>query len=230
MATGFFESPRQDASAEGYGQEHGELYRSVGGVTIASCVLAVFSPLAFLDWWLSVVPVLAMVLGLVAYRDIARRPEVLTGRPLAVAAMVVGLASLLGGLSYLSMVYASELPRGFERLDYATLQPVEGDLPGTVPEAALAMAGRNVLLKGYMYPGKQQHGIVQFLLVRDQGDCCFGGNPRITDRVLVQLSDARGIPFSPRLTKIAGRFAVRPMANDAIDGGVLYHLEAAGVR
>ena len=230
MGTGLFESPRQDASADVGRPETGERYRAVGGATIASLVLAVLSPLAFLDWWLSVVPVLAMVLGVVAYRDIARRPEVLTGRPLAVAAMAVGLASLLGGLSYLSMVYTSELPEGFERLDYATLQPMEGDPPGTVPEAALAMDGRNVLLKGYMYPGKQQLGIVQFLLVRDQGDCCFGGNPRITDRVLVQLSDPRGMPFSPRLTKIAGRFAVRPTANAAIDGGVLYHLEAAGVR
>jgi hypothetical protein len=92
------------------------------------------------------------------------------------------------------------------------------------------MDGHRVLLKGYMYPGKQQHGIVQFLLVRDQGDCCFGGNPKITDRVLVQLSDPRGIEFSPRLTKIAGRFVVRPAGNTGIDGGVLYHLEDAFAR
>jgi hypothetical protein len=87
-----------------------------------------------------------------------------------------------------------------------------------------------VLLKGYMYPGSQQNGILQFLLVRDQGDCCFGGNPKITDRVLVQLQDTKSIAFSPRLTKIAGRFEVRPTGSAALDGGVLYHLEDAVAR
>jgi hypothetical protein len=66
--------------------------------------------------------------------------------------------------------------------------------------------------------------------VRDQGDCCFGGNPKITDRVLVQLADAAGIPFTPRLTKIAGTFHVRPAGTPELGGGVLYHLENARVR
>jgi len=46
----------------------------------------------------------------------------------------------------------------------------------------------------------------------------------------VQLRDARGIDFSPRLRKIAGRFAIRPTGTAALDGGVLYHLEDAVVR
>ena len=104
-----------------------------------------------------------------------------------------------------------------------------------MPDTARDVNGRNVLLKGYMYPGKQQSGITQFLLVRDQGDCCFGGNPKITDRVLVQLKDLgpgypKGINFSPRLTKIAGRFVIRPMGAPGLEGGVLYHLEDAFVR
>jgi hypothetical protein len=106
-------------------------------------------------------------------------------------------------------------------------------LAADLPDTARELDGRSVLLKGYIYPGKQQHGITQFLLVRDQGDCCFGGNPKITDRVLVQLDDPahpKGIDFSPRLTKIAGKFVVRPTISPGLDGGVLYHLEAAFVR
>ena len=71
---------------------------------------------------------------------------------------------------------------------------------------------------------------MQFLLVRDQGDCCFGGNPKITDRVLVTLGDTHGIDFTPRLVKIAGQFTIRPAGSPEIDGGVLYHLEDAFVR
>jgi hypothetical protein len=230
MATGLFESPRPLHEPTDSAPDGGDGYRALGGATIAATVLALLSPLAFLDWWLLVVPVLAAVLGVVALRDIAARPLELTGRPLALGSIALAAAMFMGGLAFLSWVYAAELPAGFARLNYAALQPLEGDPPTAVPDSARAMDGRNVLLKGYMYPGKQQQGITQFLLVRDQGDCCFGGNPKITDRVLVQLRDPKGIPFSSRLTKIAGRLAVRPAGTSALDGGVLYHLEDAVAR
>ncbi|MFM8953109.1 MAG: hypothetical protein ACKOOF_08645 [Planctomycetaceae bacterium] len=229
MVTGLFDTPPQVAASVPTPADP-EAYRALSGVAVAAAALAAFSPLAFVDWWLAVVPLIGLVLGSVALRDIARRPTELTGRPLAIVAMAACGVALVGGLVYQSVVYATELPPGFARLSYAHLQPADGDPPDAVPDAARALDGRDVLLKGYMYPGKQQQGIVQFLLVRDQGDCCFGGNPRITDRVLVQLADPAGVEFSPRLKKIAGRFHVRPVGTDALAGGVLYHLENASVR
>ena len=216
MAAGLFDSPtRIDAGVD---ELPGiDSYRAINGVTVAAAILGLLSPLAFLDWWLAVVPVLAVVLGAVAWRDIVARPTELTGGGIATAAIVVAILSLTGGLAWQSYVYATELPPGFARLNYALLQPLDGDPPTAVPETALAMNGRDVLLKGYMYPGKQQQGIVQFLLVRDQGDCCFGGNPKITDRVLVRMADPRGIEFSPRLRKIAGRFVVRPTGTETLE-------------
>jgi hypothetical protein len=229
MATGLFDSP---AAADSIARETvaDDAYRALSGVTVAAAALALLSPLAFLDWWLAVVPLFGLVLGGVAVREIARRPAELTGRGISLAAMAVSVVMLLGGLGYQAYVYATELPPGFERLNYAMLQPLPGDPPTAVPESALEMSGRDVLLKGYMYPGKQQQGITQFLLVRDQGDCCFGGNPKITDRVLVTLKEPEGISFSARQRKIAGRFVVRPTGTAVLDGGVLYHLEGASLR
>ncbi|MFM8635453.1 MAG: hypothetical protein ACKOEX_11700 [Planctomycetia bacterium] len=229
MATSLFDSTT-DADVRQDQAVGDEAYRAISGVSVAAAALALMSPLAFLDWWLAVVPLVGAVLGGVALRDIARRPTELTGRGLSRGAMVVSAVMLVCGLGYRSYVYAMELPPGFERLNYAMLQPMPGDPPTAVPESATSMNGHNVLLKGYMYPGKQQQGITQFLLVRDQGDCCFGGNPKITDRVLVTLTDAKGIDFSARLRKIAGRFVVRPTGTTVLDGGVLYHLEDASVR
>ena len=230
MASGLFDSP---ATALG-GQEVGSdehAYRALAGTAIAAGTLALLSPLAFVDWWLLTVPAIGIILGLVAWRDIARRPEALTGVRLAIAATLVASVCLVGGVGFLSWVYAAELPEGFERIHYGLLEPPEGTPAAFVPESALAIDGHDVLLKGYMYPGKQQHGIRQFLLVRDQGDCCFGGNPKITDRVLVHLEDEKGITYTPRQKKIAGRFVVRPTAGrDGIEGGVLYHLEDAFTR
>jgi len=231
MATGLFDSPPQPVALPPRDAEPLDSYRALCGTAIAAVAVAAFAPLAFVDWWLAAVPALGLILAVVALRDIARRPLELTGRPLALAALGVSLVSLCGGLAWRSVVYARELPPGFERLSYAALQPAEGDPAGVVPEQARGFDGRDVLLKGYMYPGKQQAGIVQFLLVRDQGDCCFGGNPTITDRVLVNIAGTQGIAFTPRLVKIAGRFRVEPVgfAGDA-GGGVLYHIDAAQVR
>ena len=224
MPAGLFDTDSHDGE---------DRYRAVSGTAIAAAVAAVLSPLAFFDWSLAVVPILGVVLGGLAYRTISRRPDEFTGRPLAIGAIVVSAVSLIAGLVTLSRAYAAELPEGYERLNYGMLQPLPGDPPDAVPDSAQSMNGRNVLLKGYMYPGKQQTGITQFLLVRDQGDCCFGGNPKITDRVLVQLKDPghpKGVDFSSRLTKIAGRFVIRPMGAPGLDGGVLYHLEDAFAR
>ena len=228
MAGGLFETSEPAAAAEL--PPHDDGYRSFGGVTIAAAVLALLSPLGFIDWWLLVVPVLAAVLGLVGWRDILARPDVLTGKLLAIGSMVVGGLLFAGGFWYQATVYARELPPGFERLNYAALQPGEGEPANLIPESAVKMHDRDVLLKGYMYPGKQQRGIRQFLLVRDQGDCCFGGNPKITDRVLVQMADKQTIEYTPRLRKIAGRFSIRPAGAVDVEGGVFYHLEDARVR
>jgi hypothetical protein len=229
MAAGLFDSPAP-AELLVHDTVADDSYRAVSGVTVAAAALALLSPLAFLDWWLAVVPLFGIVLGGVALRDIALRPAEVTGRGFSLAAIAVSAMAFVGGLGYQTYVYATELPPGFERLNYAMLQPLPGDPATAVPDSAMEMSGRNVLLKGYMYPGKQQQGITQFLLVRDQGDCCFGGNPKITDRVLVTLSDAKGIGFSSRMRKIAGRFVVRPTGTAVLDGGVLYHLEDANVR
>ena len=224
MPAGLFDTDSHDGE---------DRYRAVSGTAIAAAVAAALSPLAFFDWSLAVVPILGVVLGGLAYRTISRRPDEFTGWPLAIGAIVVSAVSLIAGLVTLSRAYAAELPDGYERLNYGLLQPLPGDPSDMVPDTARTMDGHNVLLKGYMYPGKQQTGITQFLLVRDQGDCCFGGNPKITDRVLVQMKDPghpKGINFSSRLTKIAGRFVIRPMSAPGMDGGVLYHLEDAFAR
>jgi hypothetical protein len=228
MATGLFESA---VSVDDLGANpEADDYRSLSGTAVAAAAFAVLAPVAFFDWWLLLVPVVGAVLGFVALRDIARRPTALTGRGPALGAAVVSTLCFAGAMAWLSVVYARELPVGHERLSYADLQPPPGDPPDAIPDTAVAFQGRDVLLKGYMYPGTKTSGIAQFLLVRDQGDCCFGGNPKITDRVLVQMADPGGIDFSPRLRKLAGRFRIEPTGTSTLDGGVLYHLDAARLR
>ncbi len=233
MGNGLFDSPLRSPRGDRPSPGDADDYRSLSGAAIAAAAVALISPVALFGWSLLAVPAIGGVLATVALREIARRPEALTGRPLASASLIVSTLVLVTSVTVHAREYTMELPEGFERLSYASLQPAEGESAAHVPEAARGFDGRRVLLKGYMYPGKQQAGITQFLLVRDQGDCCFGGNPKITDRVLVQLDDPShpaGIEFTPRLTKVAGRFRVEAVGSSELAGGVLYHIDDAFIR
>lgn len=229
-SVGLFDAPPRPASASLPVAETADGYRSLSGAAIAAAALAVLSPLAFVDWWLLAVPVVGIVLAGIALRDISRRPDVLAGRGLAKATVAFAAAMFLAGLAWQVRTYAAELPPGFTRISYALLQPESGVPSDVIPESATALDGRDVLLKGYIYPTQRPDGITEFLLCRDQGECCFGGQPKLSERVRVQLADEAGIVFSPRLTKVAGRFAVRPVATEHVSGGVLYHIENACVR
>jgi len=227
MSTGLFDSPPVAASRADSIAAAGDGYRAFSGTAIAAAALALLSPLVILGWSFAAVPAVGVVLAVVALQDIVRRPEAVTGRGVATVALAASAASLVGGLAYLTSVYLGELPEGFTRLNYAMLQPLAGDPPTAIPDSAREMDGRDVLLKGYMYPGTRQRGITEFLLCRDQGDCCFGGQPKITDRVVVRLADAKGIDFTQGLVKIAGRFRIEPAGTPDLGGGVLYHLDDA---
>jgi len=167
----------------------------------------------------------------VALRDVRERSEVVTGRGLALAALAVASVVLVASIAYQTVTYVNELPEGFERIHYGMLQPLPGDPPTAIPETAAEVNGKDVLLKGYMYPGSRQQGITEFILCRDQGDCCFGGDPKLTDRVLVRIADPKNaVAYTQRLLKIAGRFRVQLAGAPELGGGVLYHLDDAVSR
>jgi hypothetical protein len=205
-----------------------DAYRALSTPAVASLVLGVFSILALLDWWLALIPLAGVILGLVALRKIHNQPQEYTGHGVAIAGIVLGILFWLGGFGRLGYIHATEVPSGYERVDYSRLQPQPDDPPNAIPPEAKELDGKKIFIKGYIYPGLRKDGITQFLLVRDQGTCCFGGNPKITDRIQVALSDSKGFAFTSSLFKIAGKFRIT-QPRQAIDakGIVFYHLDEA---
>jgi hypothetical protein len=64
------------------------------------------------------------------------------------------------------------------------------------------------------------------VLVRDRGDCCYGGNPKITDQIVVTLDSALRFDYDLRMLKLAGTFHVRPPGTPGALPGIFYHLDA----
>ncbi len=208
--------------------EQYEHYRALSTAAVASVIVGALSATAILSWALVGVPLIGAALALYAIVNIRRHGEELTGAGLARLGLVLSLMFLVAGPAWLTYVEITEVPDGYDPVSYTELQPDPTQAGQMVPPSALDLEGKKIFIKGYVYPGREKDGIRQFLLVRDQGSCCFGGNPKITDRIEVTLVDPLRLKFQSRLHKVGGVFHVAPQttAIDGAKGGVLYHLEA----
>jgi hypothetical protein len=220
----------QSLPRAGMESDYNVAYRALSSQAVASCVLGVLSMATLLSYEyglaLGVVPIVAVVLGIRGWLAVRRLPEELTGKMFAQVGVVLGVLFLIGGYTIAGVVYATEVPAGYERLNYSELQPDESSPGQVIPPDVKKWDGKRVFLKGYAYPGAQQQGIKKFVLCRDNGDCCFGGQPKLTDMVLVELKEPLALTYSRRVQRVAGTFHVSPaQATDNL-GGVVYQLEA----
>ena len=116
-----------------------DAYRALSTAAVASLVLGVMSIVAFLDWWLALIPIVGITLGIVGLRKIRRQPQEYTGRGVAIAGMLLGLLFWFGGFGRLAYIRATEVPPGYERVDYSQLQPQPDDPPNSIPPEAKAL-------------------------------------------------------------------------------------------
>jgi hypothetical protein len=85
---------------------------------------------------------------------------------------------------------------------------------------------QRVRIRGYILPSFQQSGLTQFVLVRDNQECCFGPGAALHDCVVVRMQPGQTAEFSIRPVAVEGRFRLeelrgpdgRHLAIYALDG------------
>lgn len=82
---------------------------------------------------------------------------------------------------------------------------------GILPPAVDALQGQRVRIRGYILPSFQQRGITQFVLVRDNMECCFGPGALLHDCVVVRMRPGRSADFSIRPVAVAGSFRIEEL-------------------
>jgi hypothetical protein len=215
--------PRPAVSVEpGY-----ETYRAMSSAAVAALVLGVVSPVALLAIPLSLVPICGLIVGARALWSIRRMPEELTGQGLAIAGLVCSALFLSTSWGLAAYEYATEVPDGYTRITFEDFRPADGAPQHVVPDSVKALNGKRLFLKGYMRPGSQDRNIDNFLLVRDNGACCFGSSlPAAWDMVHVKLKEPLLVDYHTGVFKMAGTFRV---TDETAPGGmpqVAYSLEA----
>jgi hypothetical protein len=209
-------------------------YKAVSRMAVVSAVLATVSLLGLMLPAMLVLAAAGAICGLVALRTIARYPDEFTGRPVALAGLWGGTLIFILGASWHTFVFATELPPNHERLYFSELQPDSKTPFGQpVPDKALQMSGKKVLVKGYIHPSVSSMGKVDhFVLVPDMGTCCFGGPPKPTDMIEVKVTDPKyRVKYAIRRIKLTGTFTASTAYGQShgLDG-VVYHLEADTVQ
>ena len=101
---------------------------------------------------------------------------------------------------------------------------------GILPPAVDALQGQRVRIRGYILPSFQQRGITQFVLVRDNQECCFGPGAALHDCVVVRMRPGKTAEFSIRPVAVAGTFKIDELR--APDGSQLaiYALDGDEVK
>jgi hypothetical protein len=99
-----------------------------------------------------------------------------------------------------------------------------------LPESIEALAGRPVRIRGYILPSFQQTGLTQFVLVRDNQECCYGSGAALHDCIVVRMRPGKTAEFSIRPVAVAGTFQIEELR--APDGThlAIYALEGDEVK
>ena len=98
-----------------------------------------------------------------------------------------------------------------------------------IPQQILAYDGKSVTVSGYVLPLRVQRGLTkEFLLLRDQGTCCFGQRAQINHFIRVKLgADVKaetGIPY-----QVSGKLRVGEIMIQGYLTGI-YRLDADEVK
>jgi hypothetical protein len=108
------------------------------------------------------------------------------------------------------------VPAASTRLVDKTFDDIKFDIEPDAPfERSLltpeieALAGQRIRIRGYILPTAQKRGIKQFVLVRDNQECCFGPGAALYDCILIRMQPGKTAEFSIQPVAVAGKFEIQ---------------------
>lgn len=210
-------------------------YQSVCKSAVAAVIFGVLGISAFLAQVFMILPILGLIFALLAFKAIRAYPDELVGKGAARVGFILSTVCLVASGAMHSFIYATEVPEGYRRISFAELKPSSrGTDQNEYPDRAADLDGQRVFIKGYVRPPSgKQYNLKSFIMVGDFGDCCFGGDPEITDVVAVKIKSEDTVNYGYGLRRIGGVFKLNPRTASTSEEEiprVFYEIEADHVR
>jgi hypothetical protein len=208
-------------------------YRAISRAAIASVAFAVIALPGLLQTFAPMLmfSIVGITLALIGIRATQRYADEYSGKSIAFTGLLLNLALLVGGVISHTVIYLTEVPEGYERVQFFELQQAQS-VPDSPTEKAIDIDGKPVFLKGYIHPSSGNGLLRQFIMVPDLGTCCFGGQPRSSDMIEVSLGGGQSIRAGMTKVKLAGKFSVNraPQAVTDFENAVFYRMRVDEVR
>ena len=99
-----------------------------------------------------------------------------------------------------------------------------------LPERVTALERERIRIRGYILPSFQQTGLSQFVLVRDNMECCFGPGAALYDCIVVRMRPGKTADFSIRPVAVAGTFRLEELRGPDGRHLAIYALDGDDVR
>lgn len=95
-----------------------------------------------------------------------------------------------------------------------------------LPETIEQLDGKLIKVRGYILPSFKQEGITQFVLVRDNKECCFGPGAALYDCIVVEMDKGKSISFTTRPIAVEGVFTLKEYKGPDGKHLAIYHLQS----
>lgn len=177
------------------------------------------------------VSVAGVFLGGTAVARIRAAEGTVKGGWFAVLGLVLSVVCLTLGSAKMAYAYSTECPEGFRRVnfpnDIADKQFVYVGAQRKLHPDVAPLIGQKVFLKGFMWMTQQNEGLTEFILLKDNGECCFGGKAQPYDMMLVKLQDGLTTRAYTGMVAVAGVLQADVLAGE---DAAVYTVEATQVE
>ena len=69
--------------------------------------------------------------------------------------------------------------------------------------------GKRIRIRGYIFPTLKKRGLKQFVLVRDNLECCFGPGAALYDCIMVEMEPGKTAEYTIRPIAVEGTFGYK---------------------
>ena len=90
--------------------------------------------------------------------------------------------------------------------------------------------GRKIRIRGYIFPTLKKRGLKQFVLVRDNLECCFGPGAALFDCILVHMTPGKTAEYSIRPVAVEGTFRFETFTDHEGTVRAIYRLDGDSVE
>ena len=174
---------------------------------------------------------MGVIIGIAAVFRIRAASGAAKGTWMAVVGALMSVVCMTFGSMKLANAYETECPEGFKRVNFpkeisAHQFVYYGGLRRLHPKVA-PLIGEKVFLKGFMWQTQRSDGLTEFVFLKDNGECCFGGDPKPFDMMVVHMVEGQTTDAYTGMVAVAGTLNANVRA---AEGEPVYTVDATMVE